>query len=137
MKRAGVGAIVALVLSACGSGPGLSITVEPLAGGVDYKVWLFGAAVSCTGTADVAAGRAVLEAASPCGDAGVDSSACFIQLDVVAVDTPFRFDGVTPGNRTLFGVERDMNENPIGWACGQTTVTSGSASSINLAFQSN
>jgi hypothetical protein len=134
MKRIALAAVTAVVLSGCGAGPQLSVTIEPLAGGIDYKVWLFGAAVTCSATANTAAGRAVLEGSSQCGDAGVDTSLCFMQLDQVAVNTTFRFDAVTPGSRTLFGIERDTGLNAIGWACGGVTVSSGNASAVTLSF---
>ena len=134
-----VAAAFAAALFACGPGPELSVKIQALAGGVDYRIWLFGAAVTCAGSANSAAERTALEAAPACGTANPDTTTppCFIQLDQIALNTTFRFDSVTPGSRTIFGVERDATQNPIGWACGAVTINSGSAASVTLTFQAN
>jgi hypothetical protein len=126
-----------VVLGGCGPGPQLSITVQPLAGGIDYKMWLFGASVSCAATASSPTGRTALEGSAACGNSNPDTGLCFMQLDQVLLNTTFRFDSITPGSRAIFGIERDSGLNAIGWACAPVTVTAGNASSVTLTFQAN
>jgi hypothetical protein len=138
-RLVGLVGMLTLAVSGCGAHePAFSITIEPVSGGSQYEMWLFGQVASCTATAGVPSGRAALEAAPVC-PSGQDPNMpplCFVQKDLVALDTStFYFSNVTPGTWTLFGDELDTSNNSIAWACASATVTAGAAASVTLSFQ--